>query len=97
MKSTDNFSITLPVTILREGKKFIAFTPALDLSTSGKTFDEAKKNFDEAVSLFIQECSEKGTLDSALHDLGWKKVKARWEPPKVIAQTSEKVRVGFQI
>ncbi len=97
MKQVDNFFITVPVTFLREGKKFVAYTPALDLSTSGLTFAKVKKRFEEAVSLFVEECTERGTLDSALQDLGWKKVKARWEPPKVIAQTSEKVRVNFKV
>ncbi|MEK7636828.1 MAG: hypothetical protein AAB402_00355 [Patescibacteria group bacterium] len=48
-------NIILPVSILREGKRFIAYTPALDLSTSGKTFDQAKQRFAEAAELFFEE------------------------------------------
>jgi len=97
MKQTNNFSITLPLTVLREGKKFIAYTPALDLSTSGRTFNQAKKRFEEAVSIFIEECIERGTLQEALRNLGWEKVKTRWEPPKVVAHISEKVHVGYKM
>lgn len=44
----------LPVSILKEGKSFIAYTPALDLSTSGNTFEDAQKNFNEAVIFFLK-------------------------------------------
>jgi predicted RNase H-like HicB family nuclease len=43
------------VAILREGKRFVAYTPALDLSTSGKTQAEAKARFQEAAELFFEE------------------------------------------
>ena len=45
----------LPVSILREGKSFIAYTPALDLSTSARTYNEAKKRFREVVEIFFEE------------------------------------------
>ncbi|MEK7537372.1 MAG: hypothetical protein AAB619_00155 [Patescibacteria group bacterium] len=48
-------NVILPVSILREGKRFIAYTPALDLSTSGKTFEQAKQRFEEAAELFFEE------------------------------------------
>lgn len=51
----------LPVSFLREGKRFIAYTPALDLSTSGKTFEEAKEHFVEASELFFEELDRMGT------------------------------------
>ena len=35
----------LPVSVLKEGKSFVAYTPALDLSTAGKTLEDAQKNF----------------------------------------------------
>lgn len=58
--------VSLPVSILREGKYFIAYTPVLDLSTSGKTFEEAKQRFGEVVQIFFEELLEKGTLDEVL-------------------------------
>jgi hypothetical protein len=36
--------ICLPVIFLKEGKKFIAYTPTLDISTCANTFDKAKKD-----------------------------------------------------
>lgn len=49
--------VSLPVAILRESNRFIAYTPALDLSTSGKSFAEAKARFQEAAELFFEELS----------------------------------------
>lgn len=57
-----HWEISLPVSILKEGKYFIAYTPALDLSTSGKSFDEVKKRFGEVVQIFFEEFSEKGSF-----------------------------------
>lgn len=55
---------TIPLCFMREKDSFIAFTPALDLSTCGRTFEEAKKNFAEALEIFFEECFKMGTLDT---------------------------------
>lgn len=83
----------LPVSILREGKSFIAYTPALDLSTSARTYNEAKKRFGEVVEIFFEETLKKRTLGEVLQDLGWKRVQTKWTPPIVISQESQTVRV----
>jgi len=88
-----NLEFKLPVSILREGKKYIAYTPALDLSTSGKSYEEAKKRFEEIVNIFFEELIKKGTLEEVLRDLGWKRVQAKWNPPMVISQDFQTVRV----
>jgi len=85
--------VQLPVSFLREGKRFIAYTPALDLSTSGKTFEEAKKHFEEASKLFLEELERMGTLDETLSNLGWRKLERRWTPPVLVAQEQSRVRV----
>ena len=83
----------LPVSILREGKKYVAYTPALDLSTSGVSYEEVKKRFSEIVNIFFEELIKKGTLEGVLRDLGWKRIQAKWNPPVVISQESQTVRV----
>lgn len=85
--------VNLPVSILKEGKRFIAYSPALDLSTSGKTYSEAKRRFAEIVDIFFEEISKKGNLETVLKELGWRKVQSRWQPPIVISQESELFRV----
>jgi len=83
----------LPVSILREGKRFIAYSPVLDLSTSGKSYEEAKKRFKEIVNIFFEELIKKGTLEEVLRDLGWRRVQTRWNPPVVISHESQIIRV----
>jgi predicted RNase H-like HicB family nuclease len=68
------FSCSLPVTIFREGKAFVAYTPALDLSSAGKTEAQARRMFTEAIEAFFEELIEMGTVESVLKELGWTKV-----------------------
>jgi len=83
----------LPVSILKEDKKFIAYTPVLDLSTSGDSYEEAKKRFSEIVNIFFEELIKKGTLDEVLRGLGWRHIRAKWRPPVMISQESQTIRV----
>ena len=63
-------NLQLPVSVFKEGKHFIAYTPVLDLSTSGKNYEEVKKRFKESVSIFFEELVKKGTMDEVLESLG---------------------------
>ena len=85
--------IKLSVTFLREGKKFIAYSPALDLSTSGKSLKEAKKRFEEASTLFIEELNKKGTTTEVLKELGWTVGDRRLTPPVIVGHDTQAVRV----
>ena len=89
-----NLELKLPVSFLREGKKYIAYTPVLDLSTSGKTYAEARKRFAEIVNIFFEELIRNDTLEEVLRGLGWKRVRTKWNPPVVISQESQTVRVA---
>lgn len=88
-----NFQTSLPVTFLREGDQFVAYTPALDLSTSGDSFEQAKKRFGEVVQIFFEECVNMGTLPKVLSDLGWVKQNSEWNPPTVVAQDTQMFNV----
>ena len=81
----------LSVTFLREGRRFIAYSPALDLSTSGKSFEEAKRRFEEIAEIFLEEVTNKGTLEEVLRDLGWEQRAKQWSPPAVIAHESQTI------
>jgi predicted RNase H-like HicB family nuclease len=71
--------------IKHQGRWFIAHCPPLDITTQGKTFEEARQNLVEASQLFIISCIERGTLDQALKELGFVplagKLHARTQPP----------------
>ena len=88
-----NLEFKIPVSILKEGGKYIAYTPALDLSTSAKNYKDAKKRFKEIVSIFFEELIKRGTLEEVLRDLGWKRVQTKWSPPVLISQESQTIRV----
>lgn len=83
---------TLQVSILKEGKRYIAYTPALDFSTSGATYEEAKKRFEEGIQLFFEEMIKRGTLEEALKEYGWQKART-WKPPMIVSQESQEIRV----
>lgn len=90
---TVRIQFTLPVSILKEGDSFVAYTPALDLSTAGNTFEEAQKNFIEAVNIFFSELVEMGTVDETLAGLGWQKQNNTFVPPIVVANQTERFSI----
>lgn len=88
--------VKLTVNFFRERNKFIAYSPALDISTCGDSFEEAKKNFEELVEIFIDDLIKMKTLNSVLTECGWRKVsrpKPHWVPPVLIATTQEEVQI----
>lgn len=94
---TAKFNVSLPVLIFKEGKYFVAHTPALNLSTQGNSFDEVKERFGEIVEIFFEELLKKGTLEEVLSDLGWKKVDKLWSPPIPVASELENVEVPLPV
>ena len=84
----------IPVSILREGKKYVAYTSALDLSTSGNTFEQVKNRFEEIINIFFEEIVKKGTLEEVLTELGWQKSRSTWVPPVVVSQQFQNIQVA---
>ena len=90
-KST--IQIGLPITIFKEGKSYVAYSPALDLSTSASTYEKTQIRFLEATKLFFEELVEMGTLDTVLAGLGWQKLKASWHPPVVVSNYMQPINI----
>lgn len=88
-----NLEISLPVTITRQGKRYVAHTPALDISTSGTSVKDVQKKFSQLVPLFFEELHEAGTLDDVLSEMGWTKKQKAWTPPAVVTADSLGIRV----
>ena len=78
-------NVNIPVTIFREDKKFVAYSPVLDLSTSADSFEKVQKRFVEVVEIFFEELIEMGTSDEILTNLGWRRVDKHWNPPVSVA------------
>jgi len=82
------FNANLSISIFKQGRRFIAYSPALDIATSGKNEIEVKKRFGQLVPTFLEELDEMGTTKEVLTELGWKKHKEpsgfkSWMPPIV--------------
>jgi predicted RNase H-like HicB family nuclease len=76
--------ISIEVDLFKEGDYIVAYCAALELSSFGKDKVEARKNFEEALNIFIEETHTRGTLENVLLDLGWslrKKPTAIYTPP----------------
>lgn len=62
------------VTTKQEGEHFIASCPALDVHTQGQTEEQAMVRLKEALSLFLENCIQRGTLEEVLKDAGFRLV-----------------------
>lgn len=86
----------MPVQFLKQGKYVVAYSPALDISTVGRSQTEAKKRFGELTYLFLKEIIDAGTAEVVLSELGWSHARQRknasWRPP-VVSSTSVGVRM----
>ena len=49
----------------------MASCPVLDVFSQGTTREDARKNLEEALQLFLTSCIERGTLDEVLKDCGF--------------------------
>lgn len=90
------FNAQLPVSVFKEGKYFVAYTPVLDLSTSGKTYEQVMRRFNDVVEIFFDELVKKGTIDEVLLNMGWQKIKKHWSPPSLIAQESRQLEFAVR-
>jgi hypothetical protein len=81
-------SLKLTVNFIKDRKQVIAYSPALDISTVGKSEKHAKKRFEELVQIFLKDIFERNVVSEVLTELGWKKIsspshKSEWVPPQV--------------
>lgn len=61
----------LPVQTTQEEGMYVSYCEALDVHSQGETKQEATDNLIEAITLFLEECFEMGTLDEVLQDSGF--------------------------
>ena len=100
VKEVCRIKTQLSVMIMKEGDYFIAYAPALDFSTCGKTVAEAQRMFTEGVNIFLSECVKMGTLQDVLVDCGWTRSSTPHPhliPPEVIAGTQQEVEIPFLV
>ena len=73
---------------------YVSYIPELDVSSCGKTFDEARKNIHEAIELFLEEAESMGTLEEILDEAGFIKEEGVWRKPQMVT-TVEKMRFAL--
>jgi predicted RNase H-like HicB family nuclease len=71
--------------IFREGGTYVAYVPALDLSSCGATDEEARRNIRDAVRGFLATIAELGTLEEVLEEAGYRHEGDRWVPPEFVS------------
>ena len=77
--------IEYTVQIWKEGNQFVAHAMPLDIMSSAKTPEEARKALDEAVHLFLVTADDMGTLDEILQETGYELREGRWISPSWVA------------
>ncbi len=82
----NSVDVKVPIHLMKErdSGRVVIYTPALEVCGYGNTADEAKRDLDNAVKIFLEETTRKGTFEKALKELGWKEVtspsrKPYWE------------------
>ncbi len=64
----------LKMRVYKDDKDIIGECPALDIVSCGDFEQEAHKNIQEAVTLFLEDCAERSTLDAVLEDCGFREM-----------------------
>ena len=75
-------TVNIQVFFFREGEQVVAYSPALNLSSSGRNLTQAKEMFQKALKTFFEALEEMGTTEQALTELGWRRVSSPERPWK---------------
>ena len=86
-------NIYVRIEIFKEGDLYVALSPDLNVSSFGKTTEEAKNSIKEAIWAFVEECERMGTLDDVLEESGFLKIKNSWKLRKPVAE--EELALAF--
>ena len=71
--------------IFKEGDTYVAYAPALDLSSCGATGEEARRNIRDAVRGFLSASADMGTRDEILREAGYRQDGGNWRAPEFVS------------
>ncbi len=80
---SDEYRFEIGIYVFKEGEYYVAYAPALDLSTYSDEFNGVISAFYEAFQLYVEFCLENNTLRENLVELGWQIDKKVIKEPKV--------------
>jgi predicted RNase H-like HicB family nuclease len=84
--------ISFTAQVWKEGATFVAYSPELDVASCGNSLAKARAALHEAVSLFLEECTRRGTLEAILSEAGFEKHGSTYRPRRILAR--EKLRLA---
>jgi predicted RNase H-like HicB family nuclease len=73
-------SVPLLISVVDSGH-YLAYCPALELSSYGDSAADARAAFEEALVLLMEDTIQRGTLEKYLLKLGWTLRRTAYEPP----------------
>jgi predicted RNase H-like HicB family nuclease len=85
--------IDFTVQVWKEGTTYVGYAPELDISSCGDSVAQARARLREAVSLFLEECAHRGTLDTILSESGFEKRGESYRPRRIIARAKVRLAV----
>lgn len=96
----NTITAAVEIAVFMEDRIWVAYCPALEVSSYGDTKEEAQKALEEAMEIFFEETIERGTLEKVLLQLGWQlrqKPRALYLPPQIDLKRAAKfaVKKGF--
>ena len=81
----DGLRVDYTVHIWKEGDQFVGCALPLDVTSSGRTPDEARQAVSEAVRLFLATARDMGTLATVLEESGYIRDGDQWTAPDFVA------------
>ena len=73
------------VQLWREEANYVARATPLDVMSCGGTPEEARRNLEQAVALFVKTASAHGTLSEVLEECGYTRVNDDWSAPTLLS------------
>ena len=89
-ESQGEYQFKIEFLFFQEDGTYIAYCPALDISSPGESFNETVGNFYEMFQLHIECCIENNTLHDDLLAHGWVLEKEDVLPPQFSSLVSKK-------
>lgn len=80
-KPDGHLKVRLEFFCFEQDNQWVAYCPALRLSTYGDTMEEAAEMFPEALEILLEDLLESGKLEKVLVGLGWSLTSKKYAPP----------------
>lgn len=82
-KTQGKLEVILTVALFKEDKYYVAYCPALELSTYATNMEKVKREFTKELDIFFKETIRKATLERLLLKYGWTLQMKEFRPPSL--------------